>query len=191
MTVPVSADPEVATAVFTQHVAEVSASAQAREHGWVFTPIDPLHVVVTLTATRPDGGHDTFHVKLGAEFYDAFPPTTSFVSPPRGEAPGVPPRNGWQEASPASQWMPTVTAQTGFAVHHSYTYPPEASWPDMYRPPRQLVCCSMTFEYYISSHTPTDGQRWTSGRHTLAATLNRIQDALTDTYLGPSGADDS
>jgi hypothetical protein len=46
----------------------------------------------------------------------------------------------------------------------------------------------MVFEYYITGHTPTDGQRWQKGRHTLAATLNRISTALiSPNYRGPSG----
>jgi hypothetical protein len=55
-----------------------------------------------------------------------------------------------------------------------------------------LVCCSMTFEYYISGHNPASGQQWQQGRHTLGATLTRIQDALTSpNYQRPSGAHDS
>jgi hypothetical protein len=49
----------------------------------------------------------------------------------------------------------------------------------------------MTYEYYISGHSPAPGQRWQQGRHTLGATLTRVQDALTSAqYQGPAGVVD-
>ena len=81
--VPAPADPEIAAAVFADHVARVSGGAQARERGWVFTWLDAMHVVVAVTGTRPDGQRDGYYLKLGAEYYDRYPPTTSFVCPPR------------------------------------------------------------------------------------------------------------
>lgn len=181
---PTSADAEIAAAVLASHVARVSASAQARAHGWTFTQLDPLHVVVTVVGMRPTGEMDDYYVKLGAEFYDLHPPATSFVVPPHGDA------TTWCDARQSSRWFPQVEALPWFAVHDRYQckLPGNAA----YASPRQLVCCSMTFEYYISDHAPTDGQRWQQGRHTLGATLNRIHDALNSAnYKGPSGADDS
>lgn len=190
--VPAPADGEIAAAVFATHVTRVRASAQAREHGWQFTELDPLHVVVTLAAVRPGGERDLYHIKLGAEFYDSYPPTTSFVSPPRPGATGEPARQGWTEAAAeGSRWLPMVAALPWFAIHPTYGYPPQEVANAGYSVPRQLVCCSMTFEYYISNHNPAVGQRWQQGRHNLGATLARIQDALTSpNYQGPSGAED-
>jgi hypothetical protein len=190
---PALADREVAAAVFAAHVSRVRVSEQARDHGWQFIELDQLHVVVTLSAVRSGGEQDIYHVKLGAEFYDSHPPTTSFVSPPRPDTPDEPARHGWAEAAATgSRWLPVVNSLPWFAIHPEYGYPPEVIANAGYRVPRQLVCCSMTLEYYISSHSPTDGQRWQQGRHNLGATLARIQDALTSPhYQGPSGAHDS
>jgi hypothetical protein len=190
---PARADGEVAAAVFATHVARVSASALAREHGWRFTELDPMHVVVTLTAIRTGGECDIYHVKLGAEYYDPYPPTTSFVSPPRPATDGEPAPENWAEAAAeGSRWLPVVTPLTWFAIHPAYSYPADVVAKACYRVPRQLVCCSMTFEYYISGHNPASGQQWQQGRHTLGATLTRIQDALTSpNYQRPSGAHDS
>lgn len=190
---PARADGEVAVAVFGAHVARVSASTLAREHGWRFTELDPMHVVVTLSAIRAGGERDIYHVKLGAEYYDRYPPTTWFVSPPRPATDGEPARENWVEAAAeGSRWMPVLTPLTWFAIHSRYSYPADVVTNIRYSVPRQLVCCSMTFEYYISSHNPTPGQQWQQGRHTLGATLTRIQDALTSpNYQGPSGAHDS
>ncbi|WAJ42862.1 hypothetical protein OK015_16505 [Mycobacterium sp. Aquia_216] len=184
--VPHVADPEIAAAVFADHLGRVLAGPQARDHGWKFTVVDPLHAVVGLTATRPDGATDPYHVALGAEFYDVHPPTVKFVVP----EPGC---TGWPEAGATSRWLPALAGLDWFHVHATYGYaepPPE--YCASYRRPRQLVCCSMTLEYYISGHAPTDGQRWRQGRHTLGGTLARIQEALlSPQYQGPAGADDS
>jgi hypothetical protein len=188
--VPAAADPQIAEAVFADHLARVEAGKQARAHGWSFGRLDPLHVVVTITAVRPSGEPDTYHVKLGAEYYDTYPPTTSFVCPPRPATGHRPARDGWPEAPPGSLWLPAVQSMEWFAIHPAYTFPNGvANARDGVA--RQLVCCSMTFEYYVSSHQPNPGQRWRQGRHTLGATLTRIQTALTSAnYQGPAGAVD-
>lgn len=189
--VPAIADVEIAAAVFAEHLSRVEAGEQARSHGWTFTQLDPLHVVVALRGKRPSGENDEYHVKLGAEYYDLYPPTTSFVCPPRPAAGDQPAREGWAEAPPGSRWLPAVSSLEWFAIHPAYSFPAGvANARDGL--PRQLVCCSMTFEYYISSHQPTSGQRWQQGRHTLGATLTRIQDALTSgQHQGPAGALDT
>lgn len=182
---PAVADAEIAAAVFGAHLARVEASEQARASGWTFTRLDPLHVVVGLAASRPDGRRDDFFVKLGGEYYDAYPPTTSFVRPPSAPTGDRPAGGGWVVAPPGSRWLPVVNGLDWLAIHAVYSGYADGV-------PRQLVCCSMTFEYYITNHSPTPGQHWRQGRHTLGATLNRIQDALDSAhYQGPAGAVDS
>jgi hypothetical protein len=133
-----------------------------------------MHAVVAVTGSRPDGQSDVYYVKLGAEYYDTYPPTTSFVCPSRPAAADAPGRGGWPEAPAGSRWLPDVQNLPWLAVHSGYTNFADGK-------ARQLVCCSMTY-----------GQQWRQGRHTLAATLNRIHDALNSpSYRGPAGADDS
>ena len=43
--------------------------------------VDPLHTVVTLPATRPCGVREVYYFRLGAEYYDAAPPTVGLVEP--------------------------------------------------------------------------------------------------------------
>lgn len=187
---PEPADEEVAAAVFASHVARVSASTQARARGWRFTWLDPLHVVVSVHATRATGEQDIYYVKLGAEFYDLYPPTTSFVCPPPQRAATAVDQHQWPAARQGSRWFPLVDSLPWFAIHDAYPFQVPSNSDNAST--RQLVCCSMTLEYYLSNHQPTPGQRWQQGRHTLGATLNRIHDALnTVNYKGPSGADDS
>ena len=179
MSTPAPADAQIATAVFANHVERAQASAVARQHGWAFTWLDPLHVVVEVTPERPTGGGDRFYVKLGAEYYDLHPPTTAFVCPPASAADTTAPPS-WSPAGPGSRWLPVLEPLPWFAVHGAYSFTGG---------PGQLVCCSMTFEYYVTNHSPTAGQQWRQGQHTLVATLTRIQDALdSPNYKGPADA---
>ncbi|WP_306191413.1 hypothetical protein [Streptomyces sp. MK5] len=178
MSSPSPADPQIAAAVFADHVERARAGELARQHGWAFTRLGPLHVVVEVTPGRAAAG-ERFWVKLGAEYYDLYPPTTVFVSPPN-PAQDISAPQAWSPAAPGSRWLPAVDPLPWFAIHGAYGFPDG---------PGQLVCCSMTFGYYVTGHSPTAGQRWRQGHHTLVATLSRIQDALDGpNYRGPSDA---
>ncbi|MDF3140861.1 hypothetical protein [Streptomyces sp. T21Q-yed] len=180
MSSPSPADPQIAAAVFADHVERALVSELARRDGWAFTWLDPLHVVAEIKAGRMGGDGDRFYVKLGAEYYDLHPPTTAFVCPPEPEATGTVAPLAWSSAPAGSRWLPALEPLPWFAIHAAYGYADGS---------RQLVCCSMTFEYYITGHSPTAGQQWQQGRHTLMATLSRIQDALdSPNYKGPADA---
>jgi len=176
--IPAPADAEVASAIFGEHLTALKASPQALERGWNITRLGLLGAVVDLTARRRTGEIDRYHVRLSGEFYDLWPPSALFVYHEQSERPR------WVEAPPGSRWLPTVTPVPSFAIHSPYQFPDGRQG--------QLVCCSMTLEYYQSNHSPTAQQSWKQGRHTLAATLHRIHDALnSDSYQGPSGALDT
>ncbi|MEV7152736.1 hypothetical protein AB0O05_40280 [Streptomyces sp. NPDC093084] len=178
MSSPSPADPQIAAAVFADHVERAKACELARRHGWVFTWLGPLHVVVEVRPGRAADG-ECFWVKLGAEFYDLHPPTTVFVCPP-GPAHDASAPAAWSAAPPGSRWLPALDPLPWFAIHGAYPFPDG---------PGQLVCCSMTFGYYVTGHSPTAGQQWRQGHHTLVATLSRIQEALdSPNYRGCSDA---
>ncbi|MEV6638470.1 hypothetical protein [Amycolatopsis sp. NPDC051371] len=90
-----AAGEEVAAAEFAQHVVKVTGSTQARERDWAFTAVDPLLVVVTVTATDRTAVTTPTTSIWAPSFFDAYPPTTSFASLPREAAPGLPARDGW------------------------------------------------------------------------------------------------
>jgi len=179
MSAPSAADVEIAAAVLADHVERAQASEVARQHGWTFTWLDPLHVVVEVRPERTAGNGGHFFVKLGAEYYDLHPPTTTFVCPPEPGA-DTSTSSAWSPAPSDSRWFPVLEPLPWFAVHGAYSFADG---------PGQLVCCSMTFEYYITGHNPTAGQQWRQGQHTLVATLSRIQDALdSPNYRGSADA---
>lgn len=181
--VPALADPEIAAAVFEAHLTAGMRGSLASRYGWSATRLSALSAVVTLTAVTTTGERHPYYVLLGADCYDLYPPQAAFVIPPGDAANASKP--AWTPAREQSRWLPTVDPaklNSELQIHASYTYEVEGNLQ------RQLICSSMSFDYYITNHTPTDTQRWRQGRHTLVALLSRLSDALTgDSYLGPAG----
>jgi hypothetical protein len=175
MILPAS-DPEVAARTLTSHLDRYWQNRRCAERGWNRTPIDDLHVVVSIPALRDDGGADDYYVRLGAEYYDTYPPSVLIVEPV----------HGWPRARAGTPWWPTMNAPSWFNLHDSYQYADGEGRP---LSEGQLVCFSMTAEYYMSNHAPTDAQRWTPGRHTVAATLSRLAEILSPPhYKGPNAS---
>ena len=166
---PTPADPEIAAATFEDDLTALWASGRPEKLGWGLRRPDSLDAVVELPATRADGTVEHYHVKLGAQYYDAFPPTAAFVDPERLE-----------EAAHGTRWLPSINNPPWFAIHPAYLFPDGTS--------RQLVCFSFTAQYYMVSHMPPETAVWTQGRHTVAATINRLAEVLGSPYYqGPSG----
>lgn len=174
MTLPL-ADPEVASRSFTSHLEKYWSNSSREAKGWSRTSIDDLHTVVTIPARRADGGVEPFYFRLGAEYYDAFPPTVLIVAP----------EDGWPRARAGTTWWPMVAPLPWCALHDTYAFTDPVGQPMR---EGQLVCFSMTAEYYMSNHSPTDAQRWTPGRHTVAATLSRLGEILSPPHYGGPGA---
>jgi len=165
---PSLVDPEIASLTFQRHITELWATGRPETLGWTLTPIDELHVVVTMPAIRPGGTKDLYHVRLGGEYYDAHPPTASFVRPP-----------AWDPAPSGSEWFPRVANPPWFGLHAAYTFPDGSQ--------RQLICFTFTAEYYMVDHSPAATVVWRQGNHTLAATLYRLHEVLKPPYYqGPS-----
>jgi hypothetical protein len=103
------ADPEVAAAVFKAHLDRLWDGGRPDRLGWIRSDVDPLHTVVALPATRPDGMRDTYYFRLGAEYYDAAPPTVSLVEP-----------DGVTHPPQASRWFPRLQNPPWFGLAAEY-----------------------------------------------------------------------
>lgn len=169
VTPPSPVDPEIAAKTFQQHLEGVWLTGRPDRLGWLRISLDPLHVVVKLPAKRPEGEVDHYYFMLGARYYDAAPPTVALVQP-----------DEWSLAPEPSRWFPLFNSRPRwFGLHSAY------SWPDGSK--RQLVCFTLAAEYYMTDHSPQDSERWQQGRHTVAATLNRLAEVLSPPYYqGPS-----
>jgi hypothetical protein len=164
ITPPAPADPEIAAAVFKQHLDHLWASGRPHQLGWDRFHLDDLHVVVMLPARRITGEIEPYYFRLGAEYYDAAPPTVAVVQP-----------KDWTIASEPSRWFPRIQPKPPwFGLHSAY------DWPDRIK--RQLVCFTFAAEYYMTDHSPKETERWQQGRHTVAATLFRLAEVLSPPY---------
>jgi hypothetical protein len=166
---PSRVDPEIASLTFKRHLKELWEGGRPDALGWKLTELDDLHVVVAIPALREGAILEPYHVKLGAEYYDTYPPTTSFVSPPN-----------WEPATGASRWFPRIEPRPSwFGLQAAHGFPDGTT--------RQLVCFTFTAEYYMVDHSPPEHTVWRQGYHSLAATLNRLQEVLNPPYYqGPS-----
>jgi hypothetical protein len=161
-------DTEIAAATFKCHMDLLWNTGRPSKLGWERTEVDPLHTVVKFRAKRSTGEVDYYFVRLGAEYYDAAPPTVAFVTD-----------DGQTHATLGNRWFPMIQPQPWFQLHTAYNFGVSGI--------RQLVCFSFTAEFYLSNHSPTPSERWKQGRHTVAATLNRIAEALSPPhYQKPS-----
>lgn len=169
VTIPPLADPEIAGATLREHLDSFWLSGRPTLLGWQMHFVDTLHAIVRLPAYRPSGAKDHYFFRLGAEYYDIAPPTVALVKP-----------DGVTIAPEPSQWFPAIDPKPAwFGLHSAYGYPDGTS--------RQLVCMSMAAEFYMTDHSPKESERWQQGRHTIAATLNRLATVLQPPfYKSPS-----
>lgn len=166
------ADPGVAAATMTSDLNRYWAVREREQAGWGRQFIDDLHTIVTIAARTSGGEVHPYFIKLGAEYYDLFPPTVLFVAP----------TEGWPRARSGSPWWPKFSqCPSWFGLHDSYRLEKEGTAVF----DGQLVCFSMSADYYLD-HNPTPSQRWQQGRHTVAATLSRLEEVLSPPYYaGP------
>lgn len=157
---PSKADPEIANATFRLHLDQLWATGRPLQLGWGRIDVDNLHTVVAMPGTPPEGKRDWYFLLLGAEYYDAAPPTAAFVDP-----------SDWSEVGDGSRWFPVIDHRPSwFGLHGAYSYPGDVK--------RQLICCSVVAQFYMTDHSPKETEIWKQGQDTVAATLYRIAEML-------------
>lgn len=170
-----AADPEVAAATLEAHLDELWATGRPGAKGWIRFRLDELRWIILLPAESPGGDRTHFFVRLDGRAYDRLPVDVAFVDP-----------SDWEPVS-SGRWWPTTDPSVP---------PPRAGWFHLHptyefgdgNPPRQLICFSFTLGYYESAHQPSDTERWQQGRHTVAATLNRLAEILSPAHFRGAGA---
>ena len=163
---PVKVDEEVAAERFREDL-EWLNSERAKQLGLRLVKQDRMYAVIRIPGVRATGELDDYFVRLGADFYDKWPPTAAFVKP-----------EDWALATPGTRWFPTIQCQGigWFGLHAPHSGLP------------QLLCFTFTAEYYMVPHSPPEESVWRQGYHTLAATLSRLAEVLRHPhYRGPSG----
>ena len=167
---PVKVDEEAAAEKFKRDL-EWLGGDRAQQLGLRLVKQERLYAVIRIPGVRADGQQDDYYVRLGAEYYDKWPPTAAFVRP-----------ETWDLAGPGTRWLPTIQCQgiNWFGLHAPYKS-------DKVTVP-QLLCFTFTAEYYMVPHSPPEDSVWRQGHHTTAATLSRLAEVLQQPhYRGPSG----
>jgi hypothetical protein len=159
---PELVDVDFAALTFKEHLNAIWAGVLAEELGWGRFDLDPTHTVVTMWARREDGTKDHYFIRLGAEYYDRWPPRVAFVDP-----------QTWQPVKAACRWWPQIQCPTWLGLHLSHPLIEDQG---------QLICFSFTAEYYMVDHSPTEDAVWKQGIHTISGTLARLQEALMPPY---------
>jgi hypothetical protein len=168
--VPVKVDEDVAAEKFKEDLRWLDTQ-RAAQLGLRLVKQDRLYAIIRIPGVLANGEEEDYYVRLGADFYDKWPPTASFVKAESEEL-----------ATPGTRWLPRIQCQgiNWFALHAPYGNGNQV-FP-------QLLCFTFTAEYYMVSHAPPADSVWRQGYHTLAATLSRLAEVLKHPhYQGPSG----
>jgi len=171
MTPPGPVNPALARAAIAAYFADEKWRRRAEEYGWIFAMIDPLTIIVFLTAPGANRTREIFALRLSCDFYSTHPPDVRFVNPQTFEY------------NPATDLRHVANLQAQYCyVHTNYGY----QQPYKYGP--QLVCSSVTLGYYFSNHTPQPDEAWQPGRHSIGTTVYAVHRALQSPhYLGRHG----
>ncbi|MBI2313631.1 MAG: hypothetical protein HYU77_14115 [Betaproteobacteria bacterium] len=134
--------------------------------GWY--KVDPLTLLVPLYGQREDGSTDFYLLKLYFSCYPEWPPSAQFVNP-----------QTLKYGGPVDKkWLPRIEGTNEIAIHDNYG-----------DPGIQLICCSVTLEFYQVLHGVEDKHLWDETTQNFHATLSAIRHVLKPPYYkGPQEA---
>jgi hypothetical protein len=128
------------------------------EVGWAKP--DDLTLLIPLFGTRPDGTKDFFLLRLYFDHYPTWPPGAQFVNPASQR---------YQYPQDVS-WVPQNAGQPQIAFHSNYAGQ------------GQVICCSLTLEFYKVNHQVEDDVIWQRDKHKFTSTIAAIKGALAPAY---------
>lgn len=158
---PTPNTPSEAKRVLDDQLAKMLGGETLADRGWA--RIDGLSLLVPLIGERPDGERDSYFLRLGFGYYPEWPPSALFVNPAtlRYEYPADVP------------YLPRVENAQEMHVHPKYDVPGGCG---------QLICASVTLEFYLINHGVEDRHIWNPAAQNFAATINGIQHWLKPPY---------
>lgn len=133
--------------------------------GW--QRLDDLNVIVPQYARNTNGEVDNYLLKLNFAYYPQWPPSAQFVNP-----------ETLNYLYPADiKWLPKIEGTSEIAVHASF------------QNVGQLICNSMTLEFYQVNHGVEDRHLWNEDNCNFSATINVIKQYINSNYYkGRQGA---
>lgn len=130
---------------------------------------DPLTLLVPMFGNPESESPDLFLLRLQFSYYPEWPPSAMFINPLTRQ----------YDKAKDLIWLPRIEGNSRVQVHADYQYDGKGL---------QLICSSMTLEFYKIRHGCKESDLWTP-KHTFAATLNEIEMGLRpgDGYKGRMG----
>jgi hypothetical protein len=160
---PVPNTPSVAQAVLEKDLPRVLQGMTLEEKGWLRP--DPLTLLVPLEGKLNSGECHKYLLRLHFGYYPEWPPGAQFVNPETG-----------RYSHPDDlEWLPNITdPQNEIAVHANY------------ESKGQLICSSVTLEFYKVRHSVNEQHIWNPSHQNFAATIHAVQRGLSAPfYQGP------
>ena len=130
------------------------------EAGW--RRLDDLSLLVPMAGLR-EGVIDKYYLRLGFAYYDDWPPCAQFVNPNTLE----------YNLDVDKCWLPKIEGTEEIRVHDAFDFEGRKL---------QLICCSLTLEFYLVKHGVNEQHVWKPGKHNFAGTLNQIDWALKSEF---------
>jgi hypothetical protein len=161
---PVPNTPARARAALEADLPLVLRGRTLDEAGW--TRPDPLTILVPLVGIREDKTRDDFLLRLQFGYYRDWPASAQFVNPETGS---------YCYPDDVS-WLPRIEGTNEIAVHANYDNR------------LQLVCASVTLEFYLVRHGVAERLLWDPRMQNFSATLTAIERGLRPPfYKGRQG----
>ena len=148
--------------VFAEHLQRALKGRSLEEVGWAQP--DDLTLLVPMFATTADHRVDAYLLRLSFDHYPTWPPGTQFVNPLTLQ----------YKVNEDAKWVPNAPGHPEIAFHTNYA-----------SSGLQLVCCSLTLEFYKVNHSVDPKLVWQGDRQTFMATIASIRRILVPQhYLG-------
>ena len=163
-------NPKIARSQFKEDLEVILNHKYTKHFDWKIKPnIEELSMNVNFWSF--DENHnklDDFYTIMDLTYYRTYPPGVIFVNPETREF------NNDEDL----KWLPKIGIKPpgiNIQFHPAYDY-------KEYRITKQLVCNSMTLEYYMSGHNPKEHEKWDPMKHNLFATMSMLQMTLKKPY---------
>ena len=129
------------------------------EFGWAKP--DDLTLLVPLFGTKANGHKDAYILRLYFDHYPTWPASALFVNPLTLE----------YRFPDDLQWVPNAPGNPQIAFHTNYG-----------GNSGQVVCCSLTLEFYRINHSVEANLVWEGDKQTFLATLAAIKGLLVPPF---------
>lgn len=117
---------------------------------------DPLTLLIPIFGNPDSESPDLFLLRLQFSYYPDWPPSAQFVNPFTRQ----------YDKTKDLIWLPRIEGNSRIQVHADYG-----------NSMGQVICSSMTLEFYMVRHGGKESEVWTE-KHTFAATINEIEMGL-------------